>query len=52
LNEPPSIESCASADCSISAPITFQPITIEVDDLILLFTGWQGRFQQVSAGKF
>jgi AraC family ethanolamine operon transcriptional activator len=45
-------EPLPSSNSSISAPIAFELITGDVDDLSSLYPSWQGRFQQVSAGQF
>ncbi|WP_197527309.1 helix-turn-helix domain-containing protein [Pirellulimonas nuda] len=37
---------------STVAPIAFEIATGDVDDLSRLYPGWEGRFQQVSAGAF
>ncbi len=37
---------------SLAPLVDFKLITHDVDDLIRLYPGWKGQFQQVSAGRF
>jgi len=45
-------EPSAGTISSIPLPVAFKMSTGDVDDLIRLYPGWKGRFQQVSAGRF
>jgi AraC family transcriptional regulator, ethanolamine operon transcriptional activator len=45
-------EPTCSTISTLASLVDFKLITNDVDDLVRLYPGWKGQFQQVSAGRF